>query len=99
MSKLTHSHDGSTGVGATVESEVWLSWCKGGVGDVEEVCFVCCADIVIVAPKAVGDEILGGWVHDGCDELKNGIIRSRFVIISQELETTEFIIYLDSQIN
>jgi hypothetical protein len=49
-----------------------------------EVCFVCCADIVVVAPEAMGDEILGGWIHDGCDELDIGIIRSRFVIISQE---------------
>jgi hypothetical protein len=42
----------------------------------EEVCFVCCADIVMVAPEAVGDEILGGWIHDG-DGIENGIIRCR----------------------
>lgn len=35
----------------------------------EEVCFVCCADIVVVAPEAVGDDILGGWIHNGCGEL------------------------------
>jgi hypothetical protein len=27
------------------------------------------ADIVVVAPEAVGDDILGGWIHNGCGEL------------------------------
>jgi hypothetical protein len=52
-----------------VESKIRLSWHEGGVGHVEEACLVCCADIVVVAPEAVGDEILGGWVHDGCGNL------------------------------
>lgn len=99
MSELTHSHNGPIGVRAVVESQIWFSWCERGVGDVVEVCFVCCADVVVVAPEAMGDEILGGWVHDGCDELDIGIIRTRFVIISQELETSEFNIYLDSWVS
>lgn len=59
-----------------MESQVWFSYCEGGAVDVVEVCFVCCADIVVLALEVVGDEILGGWIHYGCDELENGIIRS-----------------------
>lgn len=81
MSELTHSHNGPPAVRAVVESQVWFSYCEGGVVDVVDVCFVSCADIVVLALGAVGDVILGGWIHDGCDELKNGIIRSRSVII------------------
>lgn len=71
MPELTHTHNGPIGVGAAVESKIWLSWCVGGVGDVEKGRFVNCADIVVVVPEAMGDEILGGWIHD--DELENGI--------------------------
>lgn len=81
MSELTHSHNGPIGVRAVVESQVWFSYCEGGVVDVVEVYFVCCADIVALTLGAVGDVILGGWIHDGCDELENGLIRSRFVNI------------------
>lgn len=69
MPELTHSRNGPVRVGAAVESKIRLSWCEGGGGHMEEVCFVCCADIVVVAPEAVGDDILGGWIHNGCGEL------------------------------
>ena len=89
MSELTHPHNGPVGVRAVVESQVWFSNCEGGVVDMVEVCFVYCADIIVLALGVVVDEILGRWIHDGCDELENGIIRSIVVVICDYFSRTE----------
>lgn len=67
MAELAHPRDGPVAVGARVESKIRFARGHAGVGHMKQVCFVWCADIVVVAPEAVGDDVLSDWIHGGFD--------------------------------
>lgn len=65
MSELADPRNRPVAVGARVKSKVRFTGRHAGIGNMKQVGFVRCADLVMVTPEAVGDDVLGSGIHGG----------------------------------
>lgn len=91
MAELADPRDRPVAVGARVKSKVRFARRHAGVGNVKQVGFGRCADVVVVTPEAVGDGVLGSGIHGGFRLDSNMIVGWYRIIEFQDYDLRRFV--------